>query len=197
MRYFGISNVLAEEENEQKLEDALKVMTFLATEEGQQSLMQRVDNYVASLKNTVIPEDSPFHEVTEVLQNGHPANLAYAGYEPIIIDAGIKVRYWVAGNCTVDDVLVLMDSLQSEYLKSGREPAVVVAAQDFTLEETTQIQAEALRTVTDTDIGMVSMGGYYKGVENPSGVCDQIFQGDLTLGTIAVVQASILTQFAF
>ena len=193
MRYYGLSKELGEPGNEQKLEDALKVMSLMATEEGQYSLPMRVDDYVTPLKNSAIPEDSPFHEVEEVLQNGHTSNLAYAGYEPIIVGVGEKARDWVAGKCTGEDVLALMDQLQTEYLAAGKEPAVAVAETDFTLEESAQLQAEALREAAGTDIGMVSLGGYDNGIENKSGVCGLIFYGDLNKGVVNAIVPGIYT----
>lgn len=184
LRYFGLSKALAEPGNEQKLEDALKVMSFLSTEEGLRTLTTQEDNYVSPFKNSRISEDSPFYEVRDTLQNGHTSTLAYAGYEPVIVDVGEKVRDWVAGNCTGADVLALMDQIQSDYLKEGKIPAFAVVDTDFTIEETAQLQAEAFRLAAGTDIGMVSMGGYHDGLENKSGVCGQFFQGDITLDVL-------------
>lgn len=83
MTYFGLSNALAEPGSEQKLEDALKVMELLATEEGQQSLLGRNDTFIAPLKNSEIPVDSPFHEVAEEFRTGHTSTLAYAAMSPL------------------------------------------------------------------------------------------------------------------
>lgn len=179
LSYFGLSKSLGEPGNEQKLEDALKVMALLATEEGQQSLLPRVNNYIAPLKNETIPEDSPFHEVEETIRSGHTSNLAYTGYEPIIIGVGDKVRDWVRGDCTGEDVLDLIDALQADSL-SGDLPPAAVAAQDFTLEETARLQADAFRQAAGTDIGLVSLGGYHDGYENFSGVCGKLFQGEIS-----------------
>lgn len=177
--YFGLSKTLGEPGNEQKLEDALKIMELLATEEGQKSLSVKAKDYIAPLKNEVIQENSPFNDVSSTILDGHTSNLAYAGYEPIIIDVGDKVRDWVAGRCTGEDVLALMDQLQSDYL-SGSLPPVAVAAQDFTVEQTAQMQAESFRLAAGTDIGLVSLGAYHTGVENHSGVCGRLFAGDIT-----------------
>lgn len=179
LTYIGLSASLAQPENAQKLEDALKVMELLATEEGQQSLLGKKDTYIAPLKNAEIPADSPFHEVAEELHTGHTSTLAYAGYEPIMIGVGEKVRDWVAGSCTGEDVLDLADELQTNYLNDSTPP-IAVATQDFTLAETAQLQAEALRLAAGTDIGMLSLGAYHDGVENKSGVCGRLFKGEIT-----------------
>lgn len=179
VRYYGLSKNLDGPGKEQKLEDALKVMELLATEEGQQSLLVQNVNYVAPLKNSVIPPESPFQEVADVLGSGHTSTLAYAGYEPIIIPVGEKVRDWVAGKCTGADVLTLMDQQQADYLNHALEP-VAEAAEDFTREETAQLQAEAFRQAAGTDIGMITLGDYHDGYENYSGVCGRLFRGDIS-----------------
>lgn len=180
LRYFGLSRTLSEPGNEQKLEDALNIMSFLSTEEGMSTLATMEDNYVSPLKNTTISENSPFYEVHDVLQNGHTSTLAYAGYEPVIVGVGEKVQDWVAGKCNGTDVLALMDQLQSDYLENQGIPAIATASQDFTQEETAQLQADAFRKAAGTDIGLVSLGGYHNGVENRSGVCGRIFQGNIS-----------------
>lgn len=179
LTYFGLSAALGKPENAQKLEDALKVMELLATAEGQQSLFGLNTSYIAPLKNTEIPPDSPFYEVAEELRTGHISTLAYAGYEPIIIGVGEKVRDWVAGTCTGDDVLDLADRLQADSLNDSIPP-IAVASQDFTLEETAQLQAEAIRLAAGADIGLLSLGGWHAGVENLTGVCGMLLKGDIT-----------------
>lgn len=186
MRYFGLSKALAEPGNEQKLADALHVMELLATEEGQNSIVGQTERYITPLKNVVIPESSPFHEVEATIRSGHTSNLAYAGYEPIIIGVGDKVRDWVAGKCTGEDVLALMDELQTASL-SNTLPPVAVVAQNLTLEETAQIQAEAFRQAAGTDVGLVSLGAYHDGLENESGVCGRLFAGDVSMEVVNAV----------
>lgn len=187
--YIGLSNTLEKPGSEQKLEDALKIIAFLSTREGQNALVENQRKYITPLKNDVIPEESPFHEVEPIIRSGHTSNLAYAGYEPIIIDVGNKVRDWVAGECSGADVLALMDELQTDYLNGGLEP-LAVAAQDFTLEETAQLVAESFRQAAGTDVGLVSLGGYHDGVQNRSAVCGKLFAGDITQEIVnAVVPA--------
>lgn len=177
-RYFGLSKELEEPGNEQKLEDALRVMEFFSTQEGQTALLSKKDNYVPPLKNSEIPEDSPFYEVEQAIRQRYVSTLAYAGYEPVIIGVGNKVRDWVQGKCTRADVLACMDKLQAEYLSTGM-PVEGTAACDFTHEETVQLQAEAIRLAAGTDFAMISMGVMRGGKENMGGACGQIFEGDI------------------
>ncbi|WP_343247924.1 extracellular solute-binding protein [Diplocloster hominis] len=184
--YYGLSKTLEEPGNEQKLEDALKVMEVLSTEEGQKSLIRKPDNYITPLKNEIIPENSPFHEVSDTIRSGHTSNLAYAGYEHLLIGVGDKVRDWVAGKCTGEDVLALIDQMQAEFL-SGTLPVITTATRDFTMEETAQLQAEAFRQAAGTEIGLVSLGGYHDGYENYSGVCGKLFAGGVSQDQINAV----------
>ncbi len=190
MKYFGISKALAEPGKEQKLADALKVMEVLATQEGQRALLQKAQTsetpYVTPLKDDVIPGDSPFAEVEDLIRSGHTSTLAYAGYEALLIPVGEKVRDWVAGSCTGADVLALADEKQAEAVNDTLPP-VAVAAQDFTVEQTARLEAEAFRTAAGADIGLVSLGAYHDGVENPSGVCGRLFAGDISKDVINAV----------
>ena len=187
IRYYGLSRTLGEPGREEKLADALKVMALLATEEGQEALMTTRVNYMPPLKNSTIPDDSPFREVADVIQSGHTSNLAYAGYEPIIIPVGDKVRDWVAGRCTGADVLALMDELQSAYLNEGLEP-VAVAGEDLSQEQVAQLEADALRQAAGAEIGLVSLGEYHAGgSESMTGVCGELFQGDLSQDIVNAV----------
>lgn len=79
-----------------------------------------------------------------------------------------------------------MDNAQTDYLK-GEQPPIAVASQDFTLEETAQLQADAFRQAAGTDIGMVSLGGYHDGVENSSGVCGNLFKGNITEDIVNII----------
>lgn len=177
--YVGLSKKLGDQGQEQKLADALKIMEFLSTKEGQQSLVENQKGYITPLKNDVIPEDSPFYEVGDEIRSGHTSNLAYAGYEPIIIDVGNMIRDWVAGKYTGAEVLAFMDELQTIYIEDGIEPLAVVE-QGFTQEETARLVAEVFRQAAGTDVGLVSLGGYHDGVQNESGVCARLFPGDIT-----------------
>lgn len=182
MAYFGLSKSLQEPGCEQKLEDALKVMEFLATEKGQASLSATTANhesYISPLKNSVFPKDSPLGDILELIRNGSISTLAYSGYEDILTDVGSKVRDWVAGKCTGEDVLELMNQLQRVTL-GDMLPYFVVISKDFTLEETAQLQAEAFRLAVGADVGLVSLGGYHNGVQNPSGVCGRLLAGEVS-----------------
>lgn len=181
MAYFGLSKSLQEPGCEQKMEDALKVMEFLATEKGQASLTATTadrESYIFSLKSSVFPKDSPLNEILVLIRDGCISTLAYAGYEDILTDIGSKVRDWVAGDCTGGEVLELMDQLQRDSLDDLRPPFAIVT-EDLTLEETAQLQAEAFRLATGADIGLVSLGGYHDCVQNPSGVCGRLFAGEI------------------
>lgn len=185
-QYFGLSKTLGEAGNEQKLADALKVMELMATREGQLALTQGEKSFITSLKDDVIPTDSPFNEVEDLIRSGHTSTLAYAGYEPIVVPVGEKVRDWVAGRCTGADVLLFMDQAQSEAL-NGMLPTVAVASENFTQEETAWLVAEAFRQAAETDVGFVSLGGYHGGIENCSGVCGKLFAGSITQEIINVI----------
>ena len=62
------------------------------------------------------------------------------------------------------------------------------------MEETAQLQAEAIRLAAGTDIGLLSLGGYHDGVENPTGVCGKLFKGDITQMIVNAIPPAFLNE---
>lgn len=89
VRAYGLSKKLEEPGNEQKLEDALKVMELLSTDEGMMRIMERYETTsarICSLKDWEMPESSPYYDYKDFIAEGHVAPLIYAGWENIMVD---------------------------------------------------------------------------------------------------------------
>ena len=176
VRCYGLSRKLEEPGNEQKLEDALKVMELLSTEEGMTRIMERYETTTAricSLKDWEMPESSPYYDYKDFIAEGHVAPLLYAGWENIMVDTGNKFLDYLRGDCTAMDVLTTMDACQAESLSSG----VHVYA---TVEETLEVEDLAKLTgmvfceAAGADLALVSLNEYKEGVssrqENADGI---------------------------
>ncbi|MGN0996180.1 MAG: ABC transporter substrate-binding protein, partial [Candidatus Ventricola sp.] len=113
VRAYGLSKRLEEPGNEQKLEDALKVMELLSTQEGMMRIMERYETATArvcSLKGWEMPESSPFYDYKDFIADGHVAPLIYAGWENIMVDVGNCFLDCLRGSCTAMDVMTTMDA---------------------------------------------------------------------------------------
>ena len=186
VRAYGLNKKLEEPGNEQKLEDALKVMELLSTDEGMTRIMERYETSsakICSLKDWEMPESSPHYDYKEFIAEGHVAPLIYAGWENIMVDAGNAFFAYMRGECTAMDVLKTIDERQAENLSSG----VHVYA---TVEETLEVEDLAMLTgmvfceASGADLALISLNEWKEDVssryENASGIGGAMMPLDMT-----------------
>ena len=112
-RFVGLAKSLGDKGNEQKLEDALKVMDVISTVEGMESLEPSQNNSrLLPLKDAVVSEDSYYADVLDELNNGHTASFIYAGWENVLVPIGEKMISFVKGETELDDVIACIDDNQ-------------------------------------------------------------------------------------
>lgn len=176
VRAYGLNRQLEAPGNEQKLQDALKVMELLSTQEGMMRIMERYETAsarICSLKDWEMPESSPFYDYKDFIAEGHVAPLLYAGWENIMVDVGNCFLDYLRGERTARDVIETMDRCQAESLATGAHVYAVV-------EET--LEPEALARLTGrvfcekvgADLALISLNEWKPGVradkENPNGI---------------------------
>ena len=121
-RYVGLNKSLGEKGNEQKLEDALKVMEVLSTAEGMESLEpSQNQSRLLPLKDAVVSEDSYYTDVIEELNSGHTANFIYSGWDNAILPIGEKMIDYVCGRASLDEVIQCFDESQQLILDDKTE----------------------------------------------------------------------------
>lgn len=186
VRAYGLSKRLEEPGNEQKLEDALKVMELLSTDEGMTRIMERYESpsaKICSLKDWVMPETSPHYDYRDFIAEGHVAPLLYAGWENIMADTGNAFFAYLRGECTGQDVLELMDARQAEALSSG---AHVYAEIEETLEveDLAKLTGRVFCEAAGADLALISLNEWKEGVssrqENASGIGGAMMPLDMT-----------------
>ncbi len=112
-RYFGLSKRLLEPGNEQKLADALSLMKFISTEEGQEALVAQTAQpslYTAPLLGSGVPEESPFHHLEYLVEEGRTVQLVYAGWEELIVPMAQDIRRLVTGEVDAAGLLEEFDA---------------------------------------------------------------------------------------
>ncbi len=186
VRAYGLNKKLEEPGNEQKLEDALKVMDLLSTDEGMMRIMERYESAsarVCSLKEWEMPESSPYYDYKDFIAEGHVAPLIYAGWENIMVDVGNKFLDYIRGDCTAMDVLTTMDKRQAENLSSGVH---VYASVKETLEakDLAKLTGMVFCEKTGADLALVSLNEWKVGVgarkENANGIGAAMMPLDMT-----------------
>ncbi len=179
-RHYGINRELLENENEQKLEDALNVLRFISTKAGQDSLKSNMHALVP-LKDSDLDPNGALYEAQQMIQRGYSAPLVYGGWEDIVIPVGIKTREWIEGKCTGDDVLREMrEAMYASLSIYNIRSRIAVSTDNLPQKQSGIFVAEAMRRSADADIGLVSLGAYHDGRENPFGVNGNLFKGLIT-----------------
>lgn len=183
--YYGISKAL--EGEGQKLEDAKKVLSFIATAEGQESLNNYANTY-SPLKDEGVSEDSPLYEVAKMVDEGKSMPLIYAGWEQNVVDIGELAQSFIKGEiATSDEFLRSMDAIQSDVIANGM-PTYAKVEQDLDVDQVAQVVGAAFAKGVNAECALISMGAFHGfGRENSSGICAKIF------ANIALTQDVICT----
>lgn len=186
VRAYGLSKRLEQPGNEQKLEDALKVMELLSTQEGMTRIMERYETATAricSLKGWDMPESSPYYEYRDFIADGHVAPLIYAGWEGIMADVGNAFLSYLRGECTAMDVLTTMDELQTQRLASGVHVYATVE-ETLSAEDLARLTGRVFCESAGADLALISLNEWKQGVradmENVSGIGGPMMPLDMT-----------------
>lgn len=181
-RYFGLNAELDKAKNKQKLEDALKFLDFLSTEQGLDYLFDG-DYAISPFEKA---NDDSNYELKQYLNNGHSAPLVYEGWEDLIVPLGEKSRDWFMGNATGKEVITLMENTLKESLKNPPKSYATVT-EDLTNEETARFVGKAFMSASEADCALISLGGYYDGYINNRGVNGCLWKGDATEGILCTI----------
>ena len=106
--YFGLNANLEKPENKPKLQDALKFMEFISTEEGQR-LLPGSQKQLLPLSEDGTETSEEYSEIMKMLDAGFSAPLAYAGWEDLIVPVGSECLKWYAGKSTGEEVIAVMN----------------------------------------------------------------------------------------
>ena len=188
-RYFGLSKRLLKPGNEQKLEDALKLLEYLSTREGQEALVANASDshiYTSSLAGMNVPEESPFFEWAHLVESGHTIQLAYVGWEDLIIPMAQDIEMLVSGRLSPEELLAAFDETYAATMQRG-ESALAYAQEDFGWEDTLRLCAIVTGSAVQADAALVTRGGYNASHEiNDRGVSWYFYEGPINLEILNV-----------
>ena len=155
-RYVGLNKQLGEEGNEQKLEDALKVMEVLCTVEGLESLDPTQNNArLLPLKDATVGEDSYYADVLDDLNSGHTANYIYSGWENLVVALGEKMIDFTCGKTDADDVIQFIDDNQ-KMITENTVTSYTTATETIGMDDCARAVGIAFAQATDSEAALVS-----------------------------------------
>lgn len=181
--YFGISKRLTQPGNEEKLEDAVKLLSLLFSPEGQATFIDESTPCVLSvLEHTDIPEDSLIYDAQQAFRQGRAFKMTYAHWEHVLADIGQAYKEWFRGENGYDaeKCIARMDELQRSYLESSEDASFCQSTADFTLEQTAKLIGKALGCTVGTDAVMVPIGVFQEDrTELRSGITGKLYAGQI------------------
>lgn len=180
-RYYGINKKLSEEGNEQKLEDALKVMELLSTEEGMRALMgeSRFKSSLFPLKDYVVPEDNYYVLVKDDIDNGNTAPLIYTGWENCAVPVGNAALAYIKGEGELSDIVSAFDNNQDAVVNNTPEIYATVS-EEMSYEDVAKLVGIAFGKAAGVDISLISLNKYIESGpdnQNTIGISRKLFKG--------------------
>ena len=181
--YLGISKRLAEPGNEKKLEHAIRILSLLYSQEGQDTFISKEAPCVMSvLNNASVPEDSMILDAQKALWEGRAFPMTYARWENSLADIGQAFKEWFRGENGMDGskCIARMDSVQQDSLSLSEQIYFCESTVDFTLEQTARLVGKALGSAADVDAVLVPIGEFHEGAkELASGITGKLYAGKI------------------
>lgn len=179
-RYVGLNKALAEEGNEQKLEDALHVMEVLSTVEGMDSLKpNQKNNVILPLKEATVGEESYYADVLEDLNAGHTAPFVYSGWENAVVSIGTTMIDYICDKATLDDVIQSFDDSQ-RMITHNETKVYTTATEDLDISDCARLVGICFAQATGSDLALISEDTWNYNTEvdtmNREGVSGSIYQ---------------------
>jgi raffinose/stachyose/melibiose transport system substrate-binding protein len=182
--YYGLNKELSMAGNEQKLEDALKVIEFMSTEEGQQTLAQGSRNVEASpFKNFHVDEDSPLYEVKDYIEDGYTVPLVYEGWvDDLLAPMADEIIKLVEGEIDTDEMLERFDEINAEVKANPDANDFARLEEKLSKEQVARLVGMALIDYSGAEVSLVSLGGITEdgnNLENETGVQCGLYPGGI------------------
>lgn len=172
--YIGLSKTLEDKPN--KLQDAKKVMEFIATEKGQESLNTK-SNVVSTLNENDLSEDSPLYDINKMVKEGKSMEIVYSGWEDYVVDMGDYIKNMISGTLNSEEFINKVDALHKEIIEEGRLPAIADVKEDLDKTQVAKLVGIAFGKATNADCALISIGDYHGlgHLENKDGVNANIY----------------------
>lgn len=181
--YVGVSKAV--QDDPQKYEDAMKVMSFLSTPEGQATMVTN-ENTVSPIKGEGVDEDSPLYEMSQLIDAGQYMGFVYSGWEDYVVNMGEAMRGLISGETTADEFIETLDTMQEEMQSQGTVPSVATVEENLDKEQVAQLVGTAYAKAVGADCALISIGDYHgAGFENKNGVNARIYKDEaMTADTV-------------
>ena len=163
--YIGISNRLMEPGNEEKLANAVKLLTLLFSPEGQSAFINENTPYIMSvLDQATVSENSMIYDAQQAMNEGRAFRMTYAHWESVLADIGQVYKDWFRNENGMDGATAItrMDEIQSSFLNAQEGVYFAESTDAFTIEETACLAGKALGSAVGADAAMIPYSTTYQ-----------------------------------
>ena len=162
--FIGLSKTLLEEGNEEKLENALKILELYATQAGQEGLNYNAETFPI-LRDSDISEDSYLYDAYNASLEGRMERLKYTTWNEygLITPVGDAFKNWILGDGDGQDITAAMKDIRQQAKDQGGAPVYCTCEEDLTLEESARIVGGVYAKMADTDVALMSLGATHDG----------------------------------
>lgn len=151
--YYGANEALKQPGNEKKLEAAMKILSFLATEEGQNLLIEDDLGIVPATRGAAVPDDPLLESILPEIESGrYIVRPVYNMFRPVL---ETQVAAYIRGETDVETILEQCRMIQAGGVIA--EESYGYAEDNFTVLQTGQLKADALRETMAADIALIGM----------------------------------------
>ena len=198
--YIGISRRLTEPGNEEKLQQAVQLLSLLYSPEGQEAFLTEETPCVLSvLESGRLSPEALVYDAQRAMWEGRAFPMTYAGWEGILSDVGQAFKEWLRGEGAMDGPACIerMDALQRDCLSQAGTVDFCQAEADFTLEETGALLGKALGQAADADAVLVSVGTFYQeGTALRACVTGRLYQGGINTEIVSTILPAYSGEYA-
>lgn len=198
--YIGISRRLTEPGNEEKLQQAVQLLSLLYSPEGQEAFLTEETPCVLSvLESGTLSPEALVYDAQRAMREGRAFPMTYAGWEGILSDVGQAFKEWLRGEGTMDGSACIerMDALQRDCLSQAGTVDFCQAEADFTLEETGALLGKALGQAADADAVLVPVGtSYQEGTALRACVTGRLYQGGINTEIVSTILPAYSGEYA-
>lgn len=173
--YFGANRELKQPGNEKKLEAAMEIMEFIASEEGQALLVEDGLGLMPATTGAEIPDDPVLEEIrTQIASGRYIMRPTYDMFSPVL---ETEIAAFIRGETDSGEILEKCGLL----LEQGPAPVQVLgeAGEDFTILQSGCLKADALRAAAGTDIALVGISEV-NGYDPVGGSRTKLYEGPVT-----------------
>ncbi len=160
-KFVGLNKHLADEGNEQKLEDALHIMEVICTVDGMRALSINTNaDVLIPLKDFVIPDDSVYKTIEAAINEGYVAPYVYTGWEDLVVPVGEKMFSFMRGECDVSDVIRLLDESQ-HLIFDNADNVYTIVTETLSVDDCTRLVGIQFAKASGADVALVSTNKWY------------------------------------